>query len=174
MNSVLGRICILALVACCTAIGGCFHPNIEDGGFSCDPTLVPACPSGFFCVEGRCRSSPSETGGGGGTAGDAGGTAGGGGTAGNGGGGGGDTGGGDLAMTMTGPADMSHAQAPPDLATGSSSNCAHDICTSGTKLTNGCDPCVTQICTQDSYCCVTKWSSQCVTEVGTICNQSCP
>lgn len=160
------NVCILVLIACCAAIGGCFRPTIENGGFACDPTLVPACPSGFFCVAGRCRSSPNAAGGGGGSAGDGGGPGGGGAA----GGGGGDSG--SLDLALGGPSDMSHAKAPPDLASGGS--CAHDICTSGTKLIDGCDACVTQICTQDSYCCNTKWSSQCVTEVGTICNQTCP
>jgi hypothetical protein len=149
---------MLLLIACFPALGGCFHPTIENGGFACDPQYVPACPSGFFCVDGRCRTSPNPV--------DGGGVAGGGG-----GGGGGDTSGGDLATSE--PADMSHMKTPPDLAT-ASDNCAHDICTSGAKLTDGCDACVTQICAQDDYCCNTKWSSQCVTEVGTICNQSCP
>jgi hypothetical protein len=165
VNSVFRTTCMLGLIACFAAIGGCFHPTIEDGGFACDPTLVPACPSGFFCVDGRCRTSPNPDG-----SGNAGGSGSGGG-GGSGGNGGGGTAVGDLAMS--GPADMSHFKAPPDLATAGDS-CSHDICTSGTKLTNGCDACVTQICAQDDYCCTTKWSSQCVTEVGTICNQSCP
>ncbi len=163
MERALRRLGLLALVACTVALGGCFHPNIEDGGFSCDPTQVPSCPNGFFCVGGYCHSSPSGGGSGGG---------GGGGTAGGGGGGGGGGMSGDD-MSSDDAADMSHKHSSPDLAMGGD-NCAHDICTSGAKLANGCDACVTQICAQDSYCCVTKWSSQCVTEVGTICNQNCP
>jgi hypothetical protein len=33
---------------------GCFDPNVKNGGFTCNPTDVPACPLGFFCFAGRC------------------------------------------------------------------------------------------------------------------------
>ena len=61
--------------------------------------------------------------------------------------------------------------------TGSSSSggggtCAHSECSAGTKLALGCDPCVTKVCAADSYCCNTKWDSQCVTEVSTSCGSS--
>ncbi len=53
--------------------------------------------------------------------------------------------------------------------------CAHDLCTVGDKLDSSCDSCVSQICATDDYCCMTKWSSQCVDEVSSICHQStCP
>jgi hypothetical protein len=48
-----------------------------------------------------------------------------------------------------------------------------NICSTGTKLTASCDPCATKICAADSYCCQTKWDSQCTGEVSSICNQSC-
>jgi hypothetical protein len=51
--------------------------------------------------------------------------------------------------------------------------CAHSDCTSGTKLTSGCDPCVTKICAADPYCCNTKWDSVCVGEVSSVCGASC-
>ncbi len=51
--------------------------------------------------------------------------------------------------------------------------CAHDICSNGGALADGCDACVTQICAQDSYCCSNGWDDQCVAEVGSICGQSC-
>jgi hypothetical protein len=51
--------------------------------------------------------------------------------------------------------------------------CAHAICTVGTKLATGCDPCVTQICTVDSYCCANSWDSICVGEVASVCGKSC-
>src|ERR1700761_6731896 len=93
--------CILAILACCPAFSGCFHPTIEDGGFACDPTLTPACPSGFFCVAGRCRTSPNASGGGGGSSADDGSAGGGGngGGGGNAGGGGGIVSGNDLATS---------------------------------------------------------------------------
>jgi subtilisin-like proprotein convertase family protein len=52
--------------------------------------------------------------------------------------------------------------------------CAHSKCTTGTRLTSGCDPCVTQICAADSFCCSNTWDSICVGEVSSICHQSCP
>ncbi len=55
---------------------------------------------------------------------------------------------------------------------GGGGSCAHDTCTSGAKLSSTCDPCVTQICSQDSYCCTTSWSSICVAEVASICGDS--
>lgn len=57
---------------------------------------------------------------------------------------------------------------------GNNGTCAHDLCTAGAKPATGCDACVTQICGQDSYCCTTKWSSQCVQEVASICHRTCP
>jgi len=55
---------------------------------------------------------------------------------------------------------------------GGGAACAHDKCAAGAVLAAACDPCVTQICAADAYCCTTKWDSQCVTEVSTICNQA--
>ncbi len=52
---------------------------------------------------------------------------------------------------------------------GGGGSCSHDMCTSGGKLVSSCDPCVTQICAHDSYCCNTSWSSICVNEVSSIC-----
>jgi hypothetical protein len=51
--------------------------------------------------------------------------------------------------------------------------CAHSLCSTGTKLTSTCDSCAATICGQDSYCCTTKWDSQCVSEVSSMCNKSC-
>ncbi len=56
---------------------------------------------------------------------------------------------------------------------GGGSTCSHAECNAGAKLKTGCDSCVTDICSEDSYCCTTKWDSQCVSEVGSICNESC-
>ena len=57
---------------------------------------------------------------------------------------------------------------------GGGSTCAHPICSTGSQLASGCDPCATKICASDSYCCSTAWDSVCVSEVGSICGQSCP
>jgi hypothetical protein len=56
---------------------------------------------------------------------------------------------------------------------GGGGTCAHPICSTGTKLTSSCDPCVKSICASDSYCCATKWDTICVGEVGSICGESC-
>ncbi|MFT3841054.1 MAG: hypothetical protein QM723_28945 [Myxococcaceae bacterium] len=53
------------------------------------------------------------------------------------------------------------------------STCAHSECTTGAKLSKTCDPCVTQICAVDSYCCSTSWDSICKGEVKSVCNQTC-
>jgi len=51
--------------------------------------------------------------------------------------------------------------------------CAHDVCSTGTKLTGGCDSsqgnCVTQVCAVDGFCCSTSWDSLCVSRVRTTC-----
>ncbi len=52
-------------------------------------------------------------------------------------------------------------------------SCAHPICSVGAKLKKSCDSCATNICTQDPYCCNTQWDSQCVSEVSSICGESC-
>jgi len=57
---------------------------------------------------------------------------------------------------------------PPDAGT-----CTHSECTTGTKLVKTCDACVTKICTADAFCCSTTWDSICVSEVGSICGQTC-
>jgi hypothetical protein len=51
--------------------------------------------------------------------------------------------------------------------------CAHPICSEGGKLTAACDPCAQQICAADAYCCSTAWDAQCVSEVASVCSQSC-
>jgi hypothetical protein len=53
------------------------------------------------------------------------------------------------------------------------SSCSHSECNKGTKLVNGCDTCVTEICAKDSYCCTVKWDSICVREVKSICGKAC-
>jgi Zn-dependent metalloprotease len=55
---------------------------------------------------------------------------------------------------------------------GTPTQCAHDLCKTGTKLTSGCETCVTTICKSDSYCCNTEWDNQCVGEVASICKDN--
>jgi len=56
---------------------------------------------------------------------------------------------------------------------GGGGSCAHPICASGVKLSSSCDACAGDICSYDSYCCNTKWDAQCVSEVSSICGESC-
>ncbi len=46
----------------------------------------------------------------------------------------------------------------------SGNNCPHNACTEGDKLDTSCSPCAADVCKDDSFCCATKWDSQCVTE----------
>ena len=64
-------------------------------------------------------------------------------------------------------------QPPPPPPPPPPGGCAHDKCAVGAKLTSGCDPCVTQICAADAYCCNNSWDSQCVGEVASICGATC-
>jgi hypothetical protein len=57
--------------------------------------------------------------------------------------------------------------------TGGGTTCSHDMCKTGKKLAAACDPCVSLICSYDSYCCSTKWDATCVSEVTDICGESC-
>jgi hypothetical protein len=103
--------------------GGCFHPDVKNGGFACSMTDDPPCPQGFFCVGGLCQDHPGvatdnpdlSTG-----------------TGGNGGGGGGGGGGGTTTLDMTQPSqDLSStdmAQAPMCGAAGDSCNSGTDCC----------------------------------------------
>jgi subtilase family serine protease len=56
---------------------------------------------------------------------------------------------------------------------GGNGTCSHAICSIGKKLKDGCDSCVTKICKKDDYCCATKWDDVCVSEVSSICDDSC-
>jgi hypothetical protein len=51
--------------------------------------------------------------------------------------------------------------------------CAHSDCSTGASLTASCDRCVDQICAADSFCCSNTWDAQCVSEVSSVCHQSC-
>ena len=51
--------------------------------------------------------------------------------------------------------------------------CAHDPCVSGGALISGCDPCVTQVCASDTFCCSSSWDSLCTGEVSSVCGQVC-
>jgi hypothetical protein len=62
------------------------------------------------------------------------------------------------------------AAPPPDAGP---SACTHSICSVGVALVISCDPCATQLCAQDPYCCGATWDGTCVNEVTSICGQTC-
>jgi hypothetical protein len=51
-----------------------------------------------------------------------------------------------------------------------SGECSHNPCSTGAKLSSGCDwegdggSCTASVCSYDSYCCQDKWDSQCEEE----------
>jgi hypothetical protein len=51
--------------------------------------------------------------------------------------------------------------------------CAHDICVTGKPLDANCDKCAAAICAVDSFCCNSMWDSICVSEVQSVCGQTC-
>ena len=52
-------------------------------------------------------------------------------------------------------------------------SCAHDLCSAGVALQASCDPCATQICATDPYCCATTWDDICTGEVSSVCGETC-
>jgi hypothetical protein len=48
--------------------------------------------------------------------------------------------------------------------------CAHDKCSYGDPLADGCNSCVSQICAADPYCCDVYWDGLCIQESRTVCN----
>jgi hypothetical protein len=72
-------------------------------------------------------------------------------------------------QSCTAPAD-----AGVDGDSGSTSFCAHALCTTGAALVPTCDPCTTPLCAADPYCCEVAWDTTCVGEVISICGKTCP
>ncbi len=154
---------LISVVGIALLAAGCFNPDVKTGGFKCDPTVPDACPTGFYCVNQLCVNHPgtSSTGGNGGddmSVGD-------------------DmtmstpNGPEDLAMPPLSPPDLAKPIVPPDLAQpvvppdlSQPNTCAHDLCTTGAKLDPSCSACANIVCTEDSFCCSSKWDSQCVME----------
>jgi hypothetical protein len=51
--------------------------------------------------------------------------------------------------------------------------CPFGLCTAmAAPQVNGCDPCVTQVCAADAFCCNNQWDGVCVNEVETVCGQA--
>lgn len=53
------------------------------------------------------------------------------------------------------------------------STCDHGVCSTGGPLLNSCDSCTATLCALDAYCCNVAWDGTCVSEVTSICHQSC-
>lgn len=169
--------CVMSMLVA-ALVAGCYSPKLTNFGFTCDATAPKPCPDGYvcrsgFCTDGSGGTPPGASGGNGGD--DMATSQGGGGGGGSGGGGGGAQ---DLAMplhdlAMT-PADLAKPP-PPDLVVVSS--CAHDECTTGTRLVKSCSQCATDVCNNDPTCCSTsgQWDSICVGEVNQYCTtKTCP
>ncbi len=78
----------------------------------------------------------------------------------------------DFALPKT---DLAKPVADGNLPACSQGICAHSLCTTGTKLTSGCDPsdCATAVCAFDPYCCNSSWDSMCVGYIPTQCANLC-
>jgi hypothetical protein len=103
--------------------GGCFHPDVMNGGFACSQTDDPPCPSGFSCVSGLCQDHPGAAGGDVDLATGTGGNCGGGG-----GGGGGGTTSADMAHPSQDLSSSDMAQAPMCGAQGAACSGNGDCC----------------------------------------------
>lgn len=51
--------------------------------------------------------------------------------------------------------------------------CTHSLCSQGTPLETNCDPCVSQVCASDPYCCNNTWDGRCIDEAQTTCGLQC-
>lgn len=49
------------------------------------------------------------------------------------------------------------------------SGCAHSPCQQGGPLPDDCSACVTDVCNEDDFCCLTDWDALCVSEAVTLC-----
>jgi len=56
---------------------------------------------------------------------------------------------------------------------GSAGTCAHDGCSVGEALEETCDPCATEVCAQDSWCCTNEWDDLCVSAAEGIASCGC-
>jgi hypothetical protein len=57
-----------------------------------------------------------------------------------------------------------------DAACGAGTCCAHDVCTLGGPLANGCSSCISSICAAKPHCCTTGWNEICRDRTPTLCN----
>lgn len=47
--------------------------------------------------------------------------------------------------------------------------CAHDECSQGSALTDGCSPCASTVCAADAFCCEEGWDNLCVQQATELC-----
>jgi len=50
---------------------------------------------------------------------------------------------------------------------------AHNPCVAGDALEPDCDPCVSQVCAADSFCCTTRWDGFCAEQYTQFCPNTC-
>jgi uncharacterized protein YkwD len=53
------------------------------------------------------------------------------------------------------------------------STCEHSLCSVGSNLSDDCDSCAQAICDVDPFCCAVAWDDLCVSDVQSVCSQSC-
>src|SRR5262249_12222820 len=53
------------------------------------------------------------------------------------------------------------------------SACGHDVCTTGSPLSAGCDPCAAIVCASQPGCCATRWDAICVGAASLACGITC-
>ncbi|HEX6839047.1 MAG TPA: S53 family peptidase [Polyangia bacterium] len=150
------------------ANGSCGGSYLCTGGVGYDGPSGVGTPNATAMMTGGTGGGGG--GGGGGTGGAGGG--GGGGTGGAGGGGGGGTGGSGGGTGGSGGGGGGGTGGSGG-GGGGTSSCTHSICSTGSRLVSGCDPCATQICAVDGYCCRWAWDNICVSEVSSVCGQTC-
>ena len=51
--------------------------------------------------------------------------------------------------------------------------CTHSVCQYGEPLVPGCDPCVTDVCNADAFCCNDTWDDQCIAAADAMCGSGC-
>ena len=52
-------------------------------------------------------------------------------------------------------------------------SCTHSPCSTGSALTDGCSPCVTEVCASDVSCCSSTWNADCTILAHGLCPTEC-
>ncbi len=69
---------------------------------------------------------------------------------------------GDPSTGATTTGDTGETSDPGTTGGGDPFQCAHDPCSPGVALEATCDPCVSEACAADAFCCENEWDQQCV------------